>query len=172
MLSADQAYPVIDGFTFSTKFRCNMRFRNVAVQEYEAIRRAGALRNKSWLTPQDSTILIPALDSYERQIWMPEGSVIWGYTFVGLCGEQDNDSPEEAGTQSWEVRDGCDDVPLFSEVVTQQLYAGQPNRLLIQNYLAKPLLVGPPGLINVVICNTFRTPQVGQLILYGGEPVK
>ena len=167
----DQSYPVIDGFTFSTLERCNLRFRNLAIHEFEAIRRAGALRNKMWLTPQDSTILIPARDSYERQIWMPPGSVIWGYTFIGNSGEQTGEEPDDTGTQSWEIRDGCDDVPLWSEVVTQQFYA-VGNRVPIQNYLTKPLLIGPPGLINVVICNTYPSAQVGQLIMFGGEPVK
>ncbi len=38
-------------------------------------------------------------------------------------------------------------------------------------YLSKLLVIGPPGLLNVIIANTFATDQVGQLVLYGGEPV-
>lgn len=167
----EELYPVRDGFTLSTKNRCNLRFRNLAIQEYENMRRAGAYRTKMWLTPQDSTILIPPFDSYERQIWMPAGSIIWGFTFVGNSGEQTGEDPSETGTQSWELRDGCDDVPLYSEAVTQQLY--QVGAVPVaQQYLTKPLLIGPPGLVNVVISNTYPTAQIGQLILYGGEPVK
>lgn len=167
-----ELYPITDGFTFSTKLRCNLAFRNLATQEYEIFRRAGAFRSKQWLVPQDSTILIPAFDSYERQLWMPAGSVIWGYSFVGSTGQQGEITA--TATQSFEVRDACDDVALFSEIATRQFALNNtfPNTNPVpQQYLAKPLLVGPPGLINVVIASTYPTAQVGQLVLYGGEPV-
>jgi hypothetical protein len=162
-------YPVIDGFMYASKQRCNLTFRSVALQEYDLLRRAGAYRQKTWLVPQDSTILIPAYDSYEKQLWMPPGSVIWGYSFVGLTGLQtDSDEP---GTQSWQVRDGCDDVPLFSEVVTQMFQFDKLHPVQ-QVQLTKLLIIGPPGTLNVVICNTFAVPKMGQLVLYGGEPIQ
>lgn len=152
-------FPVTDGFALSTKQRCGLTFRDIVVEQYDALRRASAMRNKSWIVPQDSTILIPAFDSYERQIQMKAGSAIWGYCFIAATGG-------EGGTLSFEVRDGCDDIPVFSEVVTRQTvsppYPAQ--------YLTKLLVIGAPGLVNVVICNTYSTPMQGQLVLYGGEP--
>jgi hypothetical protein len=37
-------------------------------------------------------------------------------------------------------------------------------------YLSKLMIVGAPGLLNVEVCNTYGTTQLGQLALYGGEP--
>jgi len=40
-----------------------------------------------------------------------------------------------------------------------------------QNPLSRPLVIGPPGLLNVVICNLNATDAPNtQLILWGGEP--
>ena len=162
------SYPILDGFLFSTKLKHNLTFRNLAIQQYEPLRRAGGFRQKQWLTPQDSTIEIPARNTYKRQLWMPIGSVIWGYSFVGDTGEQ----PE--GTLSWEVYDACDDVPIFSEAVTRRTAVQNPAdgaNQVPQQYLSKLLVVGPPGLLNITIHNTFGSDQVGQLVLFGGEPV-
>jgi hypothetical protein len=156
-------YPVTDGFVLSTKQRCGLTFRDIVVEQFDLLRRAGAHRQKQWLVPKDSTILIPPFDSYEYQVWMPAGSLIWGYTFVAVTGNQASDTP---GTLSFEVRDSCDDVPLFSEVITRQMVSPPYP----QQYLSKLMIVGPPGLLNVTICNTYATAQLGQLVLFGGEP--
>lgn len=167
--SPDQ-YPVLDGFQFASKLRCNLTFRALAIQQFEALRRSGGFRNKTFCIPQDSTIKIPAYGSYERQVWVPAGSVIWGYSFSGETGQTN-------GSQSWEVRDSCDDIPVFSEVVTRRMAALNPipvlgvnSNAVPQQILSKLLVVGPPGILNVVICNTYGTDQVGQLVLYGGVP--
>ena len=174
-----QQYPVLDGFQFSTKLRCNLTFRNLALQQYEALRRASAMRNKTWCVPQDSSITIPAYGSYERQVYVKQGAVIWGYTFSGVTAGYDPDTGDTyTQTQSWEIRDNCDDIPVFSEVVTRQFADQNPSLIDIsagafptpQQYLTKLLVVGTPGLLNVIIANTFPTAQVGQLVLYGGEP--
>ena len=174
MTPSDPQYPIIDGFCFSTKLRNNYTFRNAATQQFEALRRATAYRNKMWVVPQDSTILIPARDSYERQVYMQPGSAIWGYSFCGNTGQQGSDLTQPTRTQSWEVRDACDDVPLFSEIVTRRFASQNPIPVVNpvpQQYLAKLLVVGPPGLLNVILANMYSTEQVGQLVLFGGEPV-
>jgi hypothetical protein len=153
-------YPITDGFALSTKLRCGLTFRDIATQEYELLRRSTAMRNKMWLSPKDSTVLVQAYDSFEYQIYMKPGSAIWGYTFAADTGGEDG------GTTSFQVRDACNDIPLFSEVVTRQLI----DPPYPQQYLAKLLIVGPPGLLNVEICNTFNEAIPAQLILFGGEP--
>ena len=169
-------YPPLDGFLFASKLRCNLTFRSLAIQEFEAMRRATGLRNRTWCVPQDSSILIPAYDSYERQVYIPAGSVIWGYSFVGLTGNPTVDDEEVLGTQSWEVRDACDDIPLFSEIATRRFAAQSPTGVNLgvnpvpQQILSRLLVIGPPGCLNVVIANTFATAQVGQLLLFGGQP--
>jgi hypothetical protein len=176
-----QQYPILDGFQFSTKLRCNLTFRNLVLEQYEALRRSTAMRNKTWCVPQDSTILIPAYGSYERQVYVPAGSVIWGYSFSGVTAGADpgQSTPAFTGTQSWEIRDNCDDIPLFSEIVTRRFAEQSPTppanlggagNQVPQQYLTKLLVVGIPGLLNVILANTYATPQVGQLVLFGGEP--
>jgi len=156
-------YPITDGFVLSTKQRCSLTFRDIVVQEYELLRRASAFRNKTWLAPKDSTITIPASDSYEYQIPIKPGSVIWGYCFVANTALQPNQ------TLSFQVRDACDDIPLFSEEITRLAVEGIPNDPT--QYLSKLLIVGPPGLLNVVICNTYPEAMNAQVVLFGGEPV-
>lgn len=174
MTPSQPQYPILDGFSFSTKLRCNLTFRNLALEQYEALRRASAMRNKTWCVPQDSAILIPARDSYERQVSIKDGSAIWGYSFSGLTGQITN---QAISSQAWEVRDACDDIPLFSEIVTRRFAAQNPTggslnvNPVPQQYLTKLLIIGPPGLLNVIIANTYPTDQVGQLVLWGGEPV-
>lgn len=170
MKQQQEPLPVLDGFSFSTNLRCNLTFKALAIQQFEALRRATAMRNKVWCVPQDSKITIPAFDSYERQVRVATGSVIWGYSFCGPTGEQVLDAN---GSQAWEVRDACDDIPLWSEAVTRrralQNPAGGGNQVP-QQILSRLLVVGPPGLLNVVIANIYPRAQTGQLILYGGEP--
>lgn len=173
-------YPILDGFLLSNKLRCNLTFKSLAIQEYEKLRRATGMRNRVWCIPQDSSILIPARDSYERQVWIPAGSAIWGYSFSGQTGNQNGQvhaDPTTWGTQSWEVRDSCDDLPLFSEIATRRNSVQNPILTLgvnpngvPQQMLSRLLVIGPPGLLNVVIANTYATQQVGQLVLFGGMP--
>lgn len=155
------SFPVTDGFTFCRTLRCDLAFQNLAVQQYEALRRASAFRTKTWLAPKDSTVLIPAFDSFEYQISLVPGSTIWGYSFLA-------DTGEETGSLSFNLRDSCDDTSLFSEVTTRQ----SQTPPYLQQYLSKLLVVGPPGLLNVEICNTYGTAVTAQLAIYGGEPAK
>jgi hypothetical protein len=185
MQAALDTYPVIDGFVFSTKLRCDLQFRQAAVEQYERLRRAKTYRQMQWLIPRgpvgvtdvEGAATIPAYDSYEKQVQVGAGSVIWGYSFVGITGGEHTPQTLNPGSMSFEVRDACDDIPLFSEICTR-LYAVQnpitPSpgfNQVPQQYLAKLLIVGPPGLLNVVIANTYNTTQLAQLVLFGGQPV-
>lgn len=158
-------YPVTDGFTFLRDLRCGLQFLDLVLEQYEDLRRSGGMRNRTWLVPKDSNILIPARDSYEYQVPLVPGSAIWGYCFIADTADPEITPP---GTLSFNIRDGCNDQPLFSEVVTR-LYGGAPP--YPTQLLSKLLILGRPGLLNVEICNTYATAMLGQLALYGGEPV-
>jgi hypothetical protein len=162
-----EQFPITDGFTFSRNQRCAYTFRDVATQEYEALRRAGGYRFKTWLCPTDSNaILIPAFGSYEYQITkMKPGSAIWGYSFFG----QSAPGVAGSGILGFNIRDGCSDVPLFSEVAIGTLSSPQ-FQAVPTRFLTKLLIIGAPGLINVEMTNTYNTAQQAQLALYGGEP--
>jgi hypothetical protein len=160
--------PIIDGFLYRTDLKCDLTFLALAVNAFEALRRSSAYRQRAWCVPQDSNaFLIPARDSYEFQVRMKPGSAIWGYTFTGSGSVIVANGEITREILSFQVRDSCTDVPLFSEVATKPISAA----VNLQQLLAKLMIVPEPGLLHVEITNTFSTPQTAQLILYGGEPV-
>lgn len=154
-------HPVIDGFLFRRDLRCNLTFLSMAVDQYEALRRAGFYRSKQWCIPRDSNVLrIPARDSYEYELRVGVGAVIWGYTFA-------------ANNQAYQVQDACNDQPLFDEPNAQRfsLWFGDMNWGGQQTMLAKPIVVATPGIIVATLANQTGEDAVGQLIIYGGVPV-
>jgi hypothetical protein len=159
-------YPVLDGFLLDTSLKCDLGFRSLALVEWDRLRRAGSFRSKFWCIPEDSRIVIPAFDSYEKEVPCVPGSAIWGFTFV---------SPSGSGPFSIQIRDVCTDVAIASEVIrTDQFNAGtngQPQSVYQQPF-SKLLVVAHQGLISVEICSLQATIQNNvQLVLYGGEPV-
>ena len=158
-------FPVIDGFILDTKERCNLKFKSLAIEQYNSLRRLKAYRGKGWCIPQDTNSqLIPAFDSYEFQVYMKPGSAIWGYTFTG-----GNAPPAK---DSFQVRETCTDVPLFSEFLTKEPDTANffGNTWTRQRPLSSLLIVPAPGLLHVEIATTSATPRQIQLILWGGEP--
>ena len=167
------AYPILDGWMFRRDNRCDMKFQSLAIDQYEALRRATGLRQKQWAIPTDvASFPIPAFDSYEYQLDVGIGAVIWGWSFVGPT-EQAIDNG--FATIAWQVRDACDDQPFFEECITRELVlsgSGGQAPFTSQNLLARPWVVGKPGLLNVTISSMYSTPQQAQLILYGGRPAR
>ena len=167
------AYPILDGWTFRKDNRCDLKFQSLAIDLFEPLRRATGLRQKQWLVPTDViTTPIPAFDSYEYQLDVGVGAVIWGWSFVGPTNQV-----EEQGfaTMAWQVRDACDDQPFFEEPITREFIGSGINfqaPFPPQCLLARPWIVSRPGLLNVTITSMYASPQQGQLILYGGVPAR
>jgi hypothetical protein len=157
-------YPILDGFRLKTLLRCNLTFGALAIEQFNALRRVRAFRSKGWTVPNDTqSQLIPAFGSYEYQVEMKPGSAIWGYTFTG----------DSNGTDSFQVRETCTDVPLFSEFLTKRPETAEligETTWAQQQLLPGLLVVPPPGLLHVEIATTSSTPRQIQLILWGGEP--
>ena len=157
-------YPILDGFCLKTLQRCNLTFGALAIEQYNALRRLRAYRSKAWCVPNDTqTQLIPAFDSYEYQVPMKPGSAIWGYTFTG----------NSNGTDSFQVRETCTDVPLFAEFITKRPETAEllgETPWSRQQMLSGLLVVPAPGLLHVEIATTAIVPRQIQLILWGGEP--
>jgi len=158
---------IIDGFLYNTLLRPNLTYLALCLERYDALRGAGNFRSRTWVIPTSGQIAIPANDSYEYQTDVAPGSVIWGWTWAGGTGF------------AFQVTDGCNDVALQIEVQSTDISQGV-NALYNagvnpgqgkQNPLSRPLVIGPPGLLNVVICNLNATDAPNtQLILWGGEP--
>lgn len=161
-------FPTIDGYMLDTKQRCNMRYKALAIEQFQALRRSRAFRTKQWTVPNDiNSFPIPANDSYEYQVWMKPGSAIWGYTFTG-----DATAGGNGGIDSFQVTETCTNVPLFSEFVTKQ--PEEENFFGVvwsrQQYLSELLIVPSPGLLHVEIATTAPVNRNIQLVLWGGEP--
>lgn len=162
-------YPILDGFLFQRDRRCDLTFGSLAIEQYEALRRSGAFRQKQWCIPGDVlSTEIPARDSYEYQLDVGIGAAIYAYTFVGNTDQQ---IMPGFATQAFQVRDACDDQALFQEPITRQFV----NPLLDvapQQLLSRLFTVGPPGLLNITIASMYDSDQRAQLILYGGTPAR
>jgi hypothetical protein len=169
--NTDPNYPVADGFLRNVQLRCNLEFRALAMQRFEAMRRSGAFRTKAWCVPESNSIAIPADDAYEYGFPVVPGSVIWGFTFV-------NNNPDaNPGPFSFTVIESCTDQPLFSEVIRSDNFQGtatEDDAALnqIQQLLTRPIVIPEPGQLTAQICSQQSTAASGiQLVLWGGEPV-
>jgi len=151
---------ITDGFLYNTRLRPNLTYLAFCLERYDALRASGNFRSRTWVIPTSGVIAIPANDSYEYQTDVPPGSIIWAWTWAGGTGF------------SFTVTDSCNDVALQQEVQSTNISQGNVNPGQgKQNPLSRPLVIGPPGLLNVVICNTNPTDAPNtQLILWGGEP--
>lgn len=152
-------YPVISGFNLDTSLKCDLAFSPLAIAEYDDLLRSGAYRSKSWQVPPDANAeAIPAFKSFHYELYAIPGAVIWGFGFTDSA---------NAGPFSFQVRDACTDVVLFSEHVRTDAYAD-----VDQQFLPKLLTIATPGLISVEVCSLQATDARGvQLVLYGAEPV-
>lgn len=178
MLSTDKdqlLYPILDGWMLRRNNRCDYTFQSLALAQYEALRRSAALRQKQWTVPSDVNAMpIPAFDSYEYQLDVGVGAVIWGYSWVGPT-DQFGNTLEDFQTMAWQIRDTCDDQAFFSEPMTREFnLSGTVGQTTFapQILLARPWVVGKPGLLNIVITSMYPDPKQGQLILYGGVPAR
>lgn len=160
------AYPVSDGFLLNTHLRCNLRFRSMVLAEFEALRRAGSYRSKYWVVPRDSNIAIPARNSFEYQENVVPGSALWGFLWT---------QSGNAGPFSFQVREACTKVPLFSEVVRADNFSASisgDEPAPVAYPFGRLLIVPTPGLISIEICSQQTTDATGvQLVLCGGEPM-
>ena len=160
-------YPMIDGFLLNTTVKCTPNFRQMALEQWDALRRTGSYRSKDWTTPENSLIAIPAWNSYEYQQKAVPGSAIWGFTWVQGGGN--------AGPFSFQVRDACTGVAIASEAIRADRFngtggSGQPAPF--QQPFARLIVVAAQGLITVEICSQQTTDATQiQLVLHGGEPV-
>lgn len=168
------AFPITDGFLYNTMLRPNLTFGSLALDEFEALRRAGAYRTRWLCIPEDpSTTSIPKAGIYEYQTSVIPGSAYWGWIFTAPAAV--------AGQFSIEITDGCTGERIWeTEVNTGTLVsptstaAGQLNPGQgKQNLFSKLLVIGKPGTINVLICSldTAQADSNVQLILCGGQPV-
>jgi len=167
--SADPRYPIIDGFLLDATLRTDLKFRSLAIEQYEALRRSGSYRSRYWCVPPDSSsgLQIPAWGSYELQIQMVPGSAIWGFIWTPLSGDL-------TGPFSIQARDACTDEYLFSEVIRTDQYNFTNGDVPppYQQALSRLWVIGGMGLVSVQICSQqTSSANAIQMIFCGGEPV-
>ena len=165
MMTTPDGYNVIDGFLLDTGLKPDLTWRNMVLPNYEAMRRAGAMRSRCWSIPLDANISIPAYDSYEYQVYMHPGSVFALWSF--LVSQR---VLTAGGNFSVRIKEACNDTGLQNEC----LFGATGTPYNKQRRIARPVVVATPGTLNVEICSTYsQASQAGdcQLILWGGEPV-
>ena len=159
-------YPVIDGFLLNTQMKCTPNFRQMALEEWEALRRTGSYRTKYWTIPENSNSAIPAWNSYEYQIICVPGSAIWGFIWT---------QSTNAGPFSIQVRDACTGVAIANEWMRTDNYnspGGSGNPSPFQQPFSRLIVVAAQGLLTVEICSQQATDATQvQLVLCGGEPM-
>jgi len=148
-------YPILDGFLYDSRLKCDMRFRSIALQEYEALRRSRGYAQRIVTVPEDAGhTVIPNRNVFRYAQRVLPGSAFWAYSFIA-----------PAGQFSVQMRDNCSDETLFSEVLL-----GIPSKSS-QIPLSKLLIIGSPGLIDFEICSLSGEDLPGvQFLLWGGEP--
>lgn len=162
---SETVYPLLDGFTLNTQLRHNLMFQALALREtHDRLRRAGAYKPRVVTIPEDASVTaIPKFDAYEYQVYLTPGSVLWAWRFVGRPGAK----------YSIQIRDGCTDVKLWSEVVSMAVSQGNkgPGQGK-QNLFPTLLTIGQPGTLTVEICSLAATDSLNtQLIIDAAEPV-
>ena len=147
-------YSIMDGFVLLSSYRCDLRFRNIVIDEYEPLRRAGGFRVFNLVFPLDSRVQIPAYDALEGQIKTKPGACYWAYLFLAT-----------AGLYSLKVTDGCTGTDLWSQEVVASPKSAK------QCPLSRLLIVPAMGLLNVQICSLNSVAASGvQFVLWGGQP--
>ncbi len=171
-----------DGFLYNTLLRDNMTYLAFCLRNYDALRGVKNYRSRTWVIPENTlNQTLNPWNSFEYQVPMPPGSIIWGWTWAN------GNSGGVVANFSFSFADSCNDARFASEVISTSRSAGK-NSLYSntglnpgqgkQNPLPKPLVIGPPGLLNVNISamdiNTPLATNISnvQLILWGGEPVR
>lgn len=168
LLNADPRYPILDGFLYDVTVRSDLKFRPMAIEQFEVLRRSGSYRSRMWCIPPDSSSnapVIPAYDSYELQIQMIPGSVLWGFIWTPGSNE---------GPFSINARDACTDVWFFNETIRADEYDSTNGDVPppYQQSFPRPIVIGGVGLVSVEICSQQSTPSTGlQLAFCGAEPV-
>lgn len=166
MLDNLDQYPIIDGFLLDTNLKPSLTWRNMALANYEDVRRAGSLKARHWCTPLDTNIVIPARDSYEYQVFCKPGSVIVMWSF--LVSQR---VLAAGGNFSVRIKEACNDTGVETECLFGA--TGTPNPT--QRRLPRPIVIATPGILNVEICSLYdedSEPGDCQLVLWGGEPVE
>jgi hypothetical protein len=155
-------YPVVDGFSLRSDYRCDFTLLAQAVEQYDELRRVGNYRQKQWSFPRNPvTSPIPAFNSTEQEIRVGIGAVIWGYK-IALTGAGNG------SVNGLQIRDACTDAALFSEPVFPAFYSIDDTKPAL---LPRLLVIGKPGIITVELMTMWSEPIIGQVILYGGVPV-
>jgi hypothetical protein len=165
--------PIVDGLTLNTRIVHLLSYYHNCLSQLEDLRRASGLRFRMLGVPDPQFLPIPPYEVVEQQMQVQPGSYLWGWNF--WASQSGGMNPVNA----IRIVDSCTELPIIDRPVLSTLMAnanvnGQTQLNIGQNrgviLLAKPYLVGAPGLINVEITNGANASSQCQLLLMLAEP--
>jgi hypothetical protein len=165
--------PINDGFLYSLSMVYQpIVYRASALAQMEVLRRAVGYRVREYVVPNSGNNPIAAYSQLEQQVNTVAGAYLWGLTFSAPFNASGNDP----GNIYIQITDACTESPLFSDyVLASQFNAVAPSDANGWNrrnppLLAQPLLIGPPGLLDVELYNSASVAIKCQLVLLMAEP--
>lgn len=144
-----------DGFDHSPRFNRfkSQRYGTVAINRLEVIRAAAADHRPRFVAvPDEKNIAVPARRTYDAQVWLRPGSMIWA-----LSGW----SEQSAGFRG-----------MLTDAGTGERMFQQPVRMDSSELylLPQPRLVIEPGLVLVTLINLAAVENQLQLCIWYAEP--
>lgn len=136
------------------------------------IRKANLIQDKLYAFPDDQTIVIQAYQTYQRQVKVVPGSILWGIRYTEYDGTWNSVNPVTGLIQ---VTDTCTGRKLFSEFTFGKGFgmfrSGTPAIVpIVPSLLPSPHFFADPGSMSVEIANSSASDLRCQLVLHLVEP--
>jgi hypothetical protein len=137
-------------------------YPTVILEQLRAIRKTNNFQQALYVVPGSASDVVPAYDTYEYQLNLPAGSIVWAYSFYDST----------AGSFSFNIFDPC-----TGRIASDQITGGGTSPTLWQGQiiLPTPYFTIDSGFLSVEVSNTGSTPSTNgtfQLVLYAMNPTE
>lgn len=181
-----QSKPIIDGFSYSlSRIPSPTNYFQTCVAQLEALRRANGYHMRVYNVPDKLDVTIPAYGTFEYQVRTQPGAYLYALLFQCNPIIYAESVLETAGDILIQITDACTESHLFSDFTLGTAFAEcvtANNQFVGFNrppvLMPQPVLIGPPGLVNVELSNRATLQGSGeetsartcQLLLFFAEP--
>jgi hypothetical protein len=136
------------------------RYSTHAIDRIQTLRDAGGYAPRWAVVPDESRVAIPARRTYEAQLWLPPGSILWAVRGVSEQPEGFRLQVTDAGTGERFFQTPMRFDPAASDAIPGQLHL-----------LTEPRQVLEPGLVTVQVTNLSASDNDVQVILCYAQPL-
>jgi hypothetical protein len=163
--------PIVDGFSYSlSRLMTPMSYYQNVVAQMENLRRANGYHLRMYNVPDDLDEPIPAYGTLEYQVRTQPGAYLYALMFHVTEVEEEGGSPTDICIQ---ITDACTESHLFSDFTLGSAFAETTAGIGLSRppvLMPQPVLIGPPGLVNVELSNRASSSRKCQLVLFFAEP--